>query len=29
MELLRSTGFAPTAQWIDREDQFALTMAEV
>jgi L-histidine Nalpha-methyltransferase len=28
VELLRSTGFIPTAQWIDREDHFALTMAE-
>jgi len=26
-QLLRSAGFTPAAQWIDREDQFALTMA--
>ncbi len=26
--LLRSVSFAPTAQWIDRQDAFALTLAE-
>jgi len=27
-DLLESCGFNPTAQWIDREDGFALTIAE-
>jgi uncharacterized SAM-dependent methyltransferase len=27
-ELLRTCGFTPSAQWIDRDDEFALTMAE-
>jgi len=27
-ELLRACGFSPSAQWIDPDDEFALTMAE-